>query len=261
MRRLAVVLLGVLGAALWARASEPRIVVIDPGHGGSDYGARGPSGALEKDLVLEVARDLRTELDRHGIRALLTREDDRFVTLTERTELANRAGALFYLSLHANSAEDAAAHGSETYFLSVEASDDEALRVAMAENDVFRIAESARDEADVVGSILGDLIRTDHLQGSSELARAVQRELASVAGPSRGVKQAPFVVLMAVNMPAALIEVGFLTHEGDEERLRTAAHRRALAGAIARGVAAASARMARAAEPAGLAPPAPGSEP
>ncbi len=220
-----------------ASGSEPRTVVIDPGHGGPDHGARGPSGAFEKDLVLEVAKELRTAFERKGMRAVLTRDTDRFVTLVERTEIANRARADFYLSVHANSAEDQKPHGSETYFLSVEASDDEALRVAMAENDVFKLAEPARDSADVVGTILGDLIRTDHLRASSELARVVQHELGRVAPPSRGVKQAPFVVLMGVNMPAALIELGFLTHPADERRLRGAAHRRALAEGIARAVA------------------------
>jgi N-acetylmuramoyl-L-alanine amidase len=224
-----------LGTASAAGAG-PRTVVIDPGHGGPDHGARGPSGALEKELVLEIARELRTALARHGVRAVLTREEDRFVTLVERTEIANRARADLYLSIHANSAEDGEARGSETYFLSVEASDEEALRVAMMENDVFRMAESAQEDADVVGTILGDLIRTDHLRASSELAHAIQRELGRVAGPSRGVKQAPFVVLMDVNMPAALIEVGFLTHPEEERRLRAAPHRRGLAEAIARGV-------------------------
>ncbi len=215
-----------------AATGEPA-VVIDPGHGGTDYGAKGHSGRYEKAVVLKVARALGDALKSRDIESAFTRKEDRFVSLSERTELANRSGATLYLSIHANSAPDPQARGSETYFLSLDASDDEARRVAMTENQVFKQEGTASDGGDVVGAILGDLIRTDHLRGSSRIAAAIQRKLGKLPGPSRGVKQAPFVVLMGVNMPAALVEVGFLTHPGEEQKLESVAYRKRVANQIA----------------------------
>ncbi|MFQ5699752.1 MAG: N-acetylmuramoyl-L-alanine amidase [Myxococcota bacterium] len=216
-------------------------VVLDPGHGGSDFGARGISGTLEKTLSLRLARRIGSALEAEGVQVIYTRTDDRFVSLADRTATANRARADLFVSVHANSAPDARVSGVETYFLSLEASDDDARRVAMVENEVFARKDATPDAAGIVGDILGDLIRTDHLQRSSELAAAVQRALAPLPGPSRGVKQAPFAVLMGVNMPAILIESGFLTHAAEEQRLRAPAHQ----DAIARAVAAALVRDAR----------------
>lgn len=208
------------------------VVVVDAGHGGADYGARGASGVLEKHVVLQVARRIGAALEEEGVRVVYTRTSDRFVSLPERTAIANKAGADLYLSIHANASEDPAARGPETYFLSLEASDDEARRVAAAENQVFNRDEAVPDSGDVVGNILSDLIRTEHLRGSSEIATEVQRELERLPGPGRGVKQAPFVVLMGVNMPAALLEIGFLTHPDEEHALQSAKHQKAIARAV-----------------------------
>jgi N-acetylmuramoyl-L-alanine amidase len=175
-------------------------------------------------------------LNDEGIRVVFTRTDDRFVTLAERAGTANRAAGDLYLSIHANSAEDQEASGPETYFLSLEASDKEAMRVAMTENQVFGQEAAVPDSDDIVGNILGDLILTDHLRASSRVAAAIQRNLARLAGGSRGVKQAPFVVLMGVNMPAALIEIGFLTNAEEAEQLRTEAYQERIADAVVRAV-------------------------
>ncbi len=226
--------------------AAPLVVVVDAGHGGADDGARGPAGAFEKDVVLEISRRVGRALEEGGARAVFTREGDAFVSLAERTEIANRAHADLFLSIHANSASDAAACGSETYFLSPEASDDEALRTALAENAVFRQAGAADDSVDVVGGILGDLIRTEHMQGASRAAAAIQRKLAALDAESRGVKQAPFAVLSGVNMPAVLVEVGFLTNAAEEKRLRSADGQRALARALADAVLSLSATRAAA---------------
>ena len=243
-RRFALPLICLLGAAglLAARAEERPAqglerVVVDAGHGGADYGARGTSGLLEKDVVLAVAQRIGAQLEEIGVEVVYTRESDRFVTLPERTAIANRARADLYLSIHANSSPDREARGPETYFLSLEASDDEARRVALSENQVFHRAEAADDSGDVVGAILGDLIRTEHLRGSSDAALAIQRELEQLPGPERGVKQAPFVVLMGVNMPAALLEIGFLTNPHEERALKTRAHQDAIGKAVARAIA------------------------
>ena len=214
-------LLAFLLLAPAARAADapPDAVVIDPGHGGADFGAKGVNGALEKDLTLAVARRVAAELRAHKVPVVLTRERDEFVSLAARTEIANKAHACMYLSIHANSAPEPEVEGIETYFLSVEASDDEAMRVALAENDVFQQNGTASDSRDVVGTILGDLIRTEHLRESSDLAATIQRSLAKLPGGSRGVKQAPFVVLTGVNMPAALVEIGFVTNAEEVKRL------------------------------------------
>ena len=217
--------------------TDPRhVVVIDPGHGGVDFGARGEAGVLEKHVVLQVARRIGRQLARSGFRVVFTRERDNFVSLSERTEIANRARGELFLSIHANSAASAKVEGPETYFLSVEASDAEAMRVAMVENEVFRQEGTSPDDSYLVGSILGDLIRTEHLRVSSEIAAVVQRRLAR-SGAGRGVKQAPFVALGGVNMPAALIELGFLTHPDEERRLAQRDVQRGLGDAIAGAVA------------------------
>ncbi len=226
-----------VGAVVVGAPSDTPVVVIDPGHGGADFGARGDAGVLEKDVVLAVSRRIGRRLTARGFTVVFTRESDEFVSLPERTEIANRARGDLFLSIHANSAASAKVEGPETYFLSVEASDAEAMRVAMIENEVFRQEGTSPDDSLIVGEILGDLIRTEHLRVSSDLATAIQRSLAAALGVSRGVKQAPFVVLVGVNMPAALIELGFLTHPKEEQRLGRRDYQGAMAEAIAAAVA------------------------
>ncbi len=225
-----------VGAVALAPPSDAPVVVIDPGHGGADFGARGDAGVLEKHVVLAVSRRIGRRLTARGFTVVFTREGDEFVSLPERTEIANRARGDLFLSIHANSAASAEVEGPETYFLSVEASDAEAMRVAMIENEVFRQEGTSPDDSLIVGEILGDLIRTEHLRVSSDLAAAIQRSL-SALGVNRGVKQAPFVVLVGVNMPAALIELGFLTHPKEEQRLGRRGYQSAMADAIAVAVA------------------------
>ncbi len=212
------------------------LVVIDPGHGGADYGARGASGIREKDLVLQVARRIGAALTAAKIEVVFTREEDVFVALPERSAIANRAHGDLYLSIHANSAKSGRARGPETYFLSVDASDEAAMRVAMMENDVFGQKGAVPDSVDIVAGILGELIVSDHMRSSSEIAGTIQRNLARLNGDSRGVKQAPFVVLMGVNMPAALVEIGFLTNHDEANRLRTQQYQDAIANAVTRAV-------------------------
>ena len=233
---LSALVLAFAGAARAANDESALTVVIDPGHGGADLGARGPSGELEKDVALAVAKKVAALLKKGGAKVLLTRAKDVFVPLGERTDIANRAHADLFVSIHLNSAPDREINGSETYFLSLEASDAEAMRVAVTENDVFTQAGTADDGRDVVGAIFGDLIRTEHLRESSELAAAIQRRLADLPGNSRGVKQAPFVVLTGVNMPAALVEIGFVTNPGEASRLGQRDRQDAIARAVAQAI-------------------------
>lgn len=214
------------------------VVVIDAGHGGEDEGARGPRGLTEKELVLDVARQLASRLEAQGLRVVLTRKDDRFVPLEQRTAIANDARADLFVSIHANAARSARVRGIETYFLSLEASDDAARQVARRENDAFqRVKLPGLGEGDPLLSILGDLMATEHLRESNEFARLAQGELATLDGrPSRGVKQAPFVVLMGLQMPASLVEIGFVTNQEEGQALRGAARRAEIARALTRAV-------------------------
>jgi N-acetylmuramoyl-L-alanine amidase len=229
-------LVGLAFALVGATRADERVIAVDAGHGGVDHGARAASGLLEKDVALAVARALSSELQARGFRVVLTRERDEFVELARRTEIANAARAELFVSIHANSSPLARVQGPETYFLSLEASDDEALRVATLENHVFANAAAVDDSGDLVGAVLGDLIRTDHLRASSALAARVQHALAELGAPGRGVKQAPFVVLMGANMPAVLLEIGFLSNSDDARRLGQRDHRRRLARGIAAAV-------------------------
>ena len=206
---LAIALAATLGASDVSQHDRFDTVVIDPGHGGQDSGARGPTGVLEKDLVLGVSRDLAKRLRARGLRVVMTRDTDVFVPLELRTAIANDARGDLFLSIHANATEDTEVSGSETYFLALDASDADAAEVAARENRAFAVAEEA--DIDVVRdpfiALLGDLIATEYLRESSEAAQLIQTELASVGAlRSRGVKQALFVVLAGVQMPAALVE-------------------------------------------------------
>jgi N-acetylmuramoyl-L-alanine amidase len=212
-------------------------VVLDAGHGGEDTGARSASGMLEKDLVLRVARTLGERLRQHGLRVVLTRNSDKFVPLEERTSIANDARGDLFVSIHANATEDPAIRGTETYFLALEASDEGARRVAARENEAFgKAAGGIAAVQDPFIALIGDMIATEHLQESSLLARAIQGELASTPLRSRGVKQALFVVLNGVQMPAALVEIGFVTSPSDEATLRSGTGSRALVDALERAV-------------------------
>jgi N-acetylmuramoyl-L-alanine amidase len=215
-------------------------VVIDAGHGGEDEGAKGPRGALEKDVVLDVAKRLATRLRRDGLRVVMTRDGDRFVPLEQRTAIANDARGDLFLSIHANAAHGRAARGVETYFLSLDASDAAAASVAERENGAFRGARpAAAGLDDPLVAILGDLMANEHLSESGEFARMAHASLAAdVGGGARGVKQAPFVVLVGVQMPASLVEIGFITNPQEEARLRSTRGREAIAASLARAIAA-----------------------
>jgi N-acetylmuramoyl-L-alanine amidase len=221
---------------------EPlRTIVIDPGHGGHDAGAVGPSGLQEKELSLDIARRVAALLPEElGVRVVLTRARDQFVGLRERTALANRERADLFVSIHVNAAPAAAATGTETYFLSNEATDGAARRAAEYENRLIALETGPRGgPPDVLRSILWDLAQSDFQQESSRVAEALQNHLdRALRRPSRGVKQAPFYVLGGAAMPAVLVEIGFISNVQEEQRLRDDGYRDRIARALAAGVAA-----------------------
>jgi N-acetylmuramoyl-L-alanine amidase len=221
------------------RPSGIRTVVVDAGHGGHDPGAIGPGGLQEKELTLYVARRLAAILqDELGVKVVLTRARDVFLPLRERTAVANRVKADLFVSIHVNAAPRAPATGTETYFLSSEATDNAARAAAAFENKVIDLEPGGRGGGrDLVRSILWDLAQSEFQQESSHLAEALQENLEkALRQPSRGVKQAPFYVLGGAAMPAVLVEMGFISNPQDEERLKDEGYRDRIARALAAGL-------------------------
>lgn len=199
-------------------------IVIDPGHGGHDSGAVSPAGLKEKDIVLKVSHILAKKLqDEMGIQIIMTRTDDRFITLGDRARIANTSGADLFFCIHANGAFNRNATGTETFFLSFEASDRKAAKLAAAENASLRFEDGnplKDSDLDDLKLILWDMVQAETLKESEKLAIAVQSKLQKLLQlPSRGVKQAPFYVLMGSAIPAILVEIGFITTSEEANQL------------------------------------------
>lgn len=211
-------------------------IVIDPGHGGHDTGTIGPKGLLEKNLVLDVGGRLGKLLEsRLGAEVTFTRNDDTFIPLETRTAIANQEQADLFVSIHANSSRDPDARGVETYYLNFTTSPD-ALEVAARENAVSQ--NSIHELQDLVKKIA----LKEKIEESQEFASDVQEALHSgLAAKSseirdRGVKKAPFIVLIGANMPSILAEISFVSNPSDERRLRTAEYRQRIAESLYRGI-------------------------
>ncbi len=212
-------------------------IVIDPGHGGHDTGTIGPNGLEEKDLVLDVGRRLGKLLEtRLGAEVVYTRRDDTFIPLETRTAIANQARADLFVSIHANSSHDETARGVETYYLNFTSSP-EALEVAARENAVSE--KSIYELQDLVKKIA----LKEKIDESREFAADVQESLHSglaLKAPAirdRGVKKAPFIVLIGANMPSILAEVSFVSNPTDEHRLATGEYRQRIAESLYQGIA------------------------
>jgi N-acetylmuramoyl-L-alanine amidase len=197
-----------------------RTIVIDPGHGGKEVGAIGPAGLQEKDITLAIARRLAGVLERRlNARVVLTRTGDELITLDDRTSIANQYKADLFVSIHLNASVVRDARGTETYFLSLDASDELARKAADRENASAVNTPSTGGVSDL-RMILWDLAQQEYLKESSRLAELIQDEMNVLAGiQSRGVKQAPFKVLVGATMPAALVEVGFVSNPEEEAKL------------------------------------------
>jgi N-acetylmuramoyl-L-alanine amidase len=211
-------------------------IVIDPGHGGHDTGTIGPTGLREKDVVLDVGLRLRKMLEQKvGCDVVMTRGDDTFIPLEERTAIANEKAADLFVSIHANASRDRSARGIETYYLNFTSSAD-ALEVAARENATSQ--ESVHQLQDLIKKIA----LTEKITESEEFARQLQKEVyrrtSEVSGKQRdrGVKKAPFVVLIGANMPSVLAEISFLTNPGDEKSLRRSDYRQKIAEALYQGI-------------------------
>lgn len=215
-----------------------RLIVVDAGHGGKDQGARSASGLNEKNVNLTIARHVKTILvNRFKYRVVMTRKDDTFIPLKERSEIANNRNADLFVSIHANAAKRKSAHGIETYFLGT-THNDRALETAARENG--ELVKSVKDGQ--VQEILASLITTTKINDSSRLAGTVQENLFRStrkkfrALKNLGVKEGPFYVLHGADMPSILVEVGFLTNRKESRMLSKPDYLYRLASSIAEGI-------------------------
>jgi N-acetylmuramoyl-L-alanine amidase len=211
-------------------------VVIDPGHGGHDNGTEGPKGLLEKDLVLDVSQRLGKLIeDRMAAEVIYTRTDDTFIPLEGRTALANEKKADLFLSIHANSSSIPKIAGVETFYLNITGTRD-AIDLAAREN------ASAHTSIFELEDIIKKITRHDKSEESLEFAKRIQAALFSFstknipASRDRGVKSAPFIVLIGANMPSVLAEIGFLSNPREEALLKKSDYRDKLAEALYKGI-------------------------
>jgi N-acetylmuramoyl-L-alanine amidase len=222
-----------------AAPGKGQLVVIDPGHGGTETGATGKTGLLEKEVTLDVAQRLKAILTRQsGVNVLLTRTQDDTVGLDDRTALANQTHAELFVSIHVNSAPRRDARGAETYYLSDKSKNEEIRTLAAIENNAAGVD---RDQLGAVPAgldlVLWDLAQTQYLQESNKLAEAIQKQLNDALGvKDRGIKQAPFRVLMGATMPAVLVEIGFISNPAEETSLKDNDYRERIALAVSRAV-------------------------
>jgi N-acetylmuramoyl-L-alanine amidase len=213
-------------------------IVIDAGHGGHDTGTIGPTGLMEKDLCLDVALRLGKIIQQRlpGADIVYTRSDDTFIPLEERTNIANQAKADLFISIHANSSQDHAARGVETYYLNLKGSA-EAMEVAAREN--ASSGQGVHDLEDLVKKIA----RNEKIDESKEFAEDIQDSLAKrvlkvgKTVKNRGVRKAPFVVLIGADMPSILTEISFLSNPADEQLLKKPEYRQRVAEGLYQGVA------------------------
>jgi N-acetylmuramoyl-L-alanine amidase len=222
-----------------SRYEPSTIIVIDPGHGGIENGAVGPTGLIEKEVTLTLARRLKRVLERGrpSLSVVLTRDEDRLLGLDERTAIANHNRADLFVSIHLNASSQSAATGAETYYLSSDATDAEARILAARENLSPQGSRELPPDLADLELVLWDLAQNRYLAESGALAESIQRQLNQLTGTrNRGVRQAPFRVLMGAMMPAVLVEVGFVSNEKQEALLRSSRYRNDIVNAVAAAV-------------------------
>jgi N-acetylmuramoyl-L-alanine amidase len=216
--------------------STLRTVVIDPGHGGIKDGAKGPAGSLEKHVTLAIAKQLKTALEaKLGVRALLTREDDRTMELDERAAFANNNKADLFLSLHTNASVASTVSGTSVFYLSLADYSEEARRVAIAENGQALPTIAGADRQ--VELILWEMAQVRHIEQSAALAGIIERSLRErVKMNAHAIQQAPFVVLVGANMPAVLVELGFISNPAEEKLLNSAPFQQSVVSSLVESV-------------------------
>jgi N-acetylmuramoyl-L-alanine amidase len=222
-------------------SAQQRTIVLDPGHGGLDVGAKGKFGAVEKDVALAISFKLKALIESNlDYRVVLTRDKDIDVSLENRAALANNNDAAVFVSLHANGSFRKKARGSETFFLSLNSTDEESRKLAYQENTAAGVGERiVEDDKNLVQMILWDMAQSGYIRQSSRLAELIQRELnVLLETENRGIKQADFKVLRGVACPAVLVEAAFISNPEEEQRLTDDAFQGRVAEAVFRGLSA-----------------------
>ena len=228
----------VLVASLYGgRVSASPLVVLDPGHGGPHPGTKSADGLEEKDLVLTIAMMVKAQLTRNGVRVRLTRTDDRHVPLAARPAMAHKLSADAFVSIHINYAPDVDRRGWETYVLSAEASDALTQKLLTREEGDEQMTNAPVAASDL-SFILGDLSRGRAHEQSARLAKSIQDAVEGVPGlsPSRGLRQAPFMVLTGAKIPAVLVEMGYLSNPTQAKFLSSPKGQKEAARSITRGL-------------------------
>lgn len=216
------------------------VIAVDPGHGGEDPGAIGRHGTYEKDVVMAVSRRLAARIDREpGMRAVLTRDGDYFLSLRQRVEHARRHGADLFVSVHADAFKHPAARGSSVYVLSPKGATDEAARWLAERENAADLVGGVRldDKDDLLASVLLDLSQNASIGASLDAGEFVLEQLGSVNRLHKSaVQQAGFAVLKAPDIPSILVETAFISNPGEEQKLRQAQHQERLAAALLSGI-------------------------
>ena len=216
---------------------EFKTIVIDAGHGGKDPGAVGYRGTKEKDIALDVAKRLEKKLSKNmNVKIIMTRDEDVFLRLSERTKIANESNGNLFISIHTNAAEDRRASGFETFLIGPN-KNEAAVRVAARENAVLELEGTTGKKLTNEDLIQATIAQSAFASKSEQFASMVQKEIKKrVQSKDRGVKQAGFYVLMGASMPNVLVELGFISNPTEEKKLRSHQYRDQLATAIYRAV-------------------------
>ena len=216
---------------------EFKTIVIDAGHGGKDPGAVGYMGTKEKDIALDVAKRLEKKLSKNmNVKIIMTRDEDVFLRLSERTKIANESNGNLFISIHTNAAEDRRASGFETFLIGPN-KNEAAVRVAARENAVLELEGTTGKKLTNEDLIQATIAQSAFASKSEQFASMVQKEIKKrVQSRDRGVKQAGFYVLMGASMPNVLVELGFISNPSEEKKLRSPQYRDQLATAIYRAV-------------------------
>ncbi|MDR1522852.1 MAG: N-acetylmuramoyl-L-alanine amidase [Endomicrobium sp.] len=215
-----------------------KIIVLDAGHGGEDPGAIGANGTKEKDINLAIVQELKSVFDNDkDYELVLTRKDDTFIPLAERTNIANEHNADLFVSIHCNANLNKNANGFEIYFLSEKATDSEAAATAVLENSVLELEDKQNKKRALLQEMLWSMTANEYMNASSELsAFIVDKMPVRLKIPNRGIKQASFYVLRGAQMPAVLVESAFLSNYSEEAKLNTKRFRTAVADSIYEGI-------------------------
>jgi N-acetylmuramoyl-L-alanine amidase len=220
------------------KSASKKIIVIDAGHGGKDSGPIGANGTKEKDLNLSIAYELKSVFDKDDdFEVILTRKDDTFIPLAERSNIANENNADLFISIHCNANLDRDASGFEIYFLSEKATDSEAAATAVIENSVLELEGKPSKKRALLQEMLWSMTMTEYMNESSELSALISSQASGrLRIPNRGVKQASFYVLRGTQMPSVLVESAFLSNYSEEAKLCTKSFRVSVAKSIYEGV-------------------------